>query len=148
MNNKKGFTLAELLIVVAIIAVLTAVAVPIFSTQLEKSREETDIGNLRSAKAAAVAAYLAEEKIDNTNQFGATATGTGANTAYFDASAGKLTATKPSAGYGKGTNTNGGCESFECGTTDYTGASAVSGQLIQVTVTAGTGAVELTWVDP
>ena len=32
-NNKKGFTLAELLIVVAIIAVLVAIAIPVFTTQ-------------------------------------------------------------------------------------------------------------------
>lgn len=35
-NIKKGFTLAELLIVVAIIAVLVAISIPIFSSQLEK----------------------------------------------------------------------------------------------------------------
>lgn len=37
--SRKGFTLAELLIVVAIIAVLVAVAIPVFGSQLEKSRE-------------------------------------------------------------------------------------------------------------
>ena len=57
-NNKKGFTLAELLIVVAIIAVLVAIAIPIFTTQLEKSREATDVANVRSAYAEAVADYL------------------------------------------------------------------------------------------
>ena len=36
-ENKKGFTLAELLIVVAIIAVLVAISIPIFTSQLEKS---------------------------------------------------------------------------------------------------------------
>lgn len=36
--NRKGFTLAELLIVVAIIAVLVAVAIPIFGSQLEKKQ--------------------------------------------------------------------------------------------------------------
>lgn len=50
-KNNKGFTLAELLIVVAIIAVLTAIAIPVFTTQLEKSRESTDLANLRSAYA-------------------------------------------------------------------------------------------------
>ena len=46
-KNNKGFTLAELLIVVAIIAVLVAIAIPIFNSQLEKSRESTDIANVR-----------------------------------------------------------------------------------------------------
>ena len=57
-NNKKGFTLAELLIVVAIIAVLVAIAIPVFSSQLEKSREATDLANIRSAYATLVADYL------------------------------------------------------------------------------------------
>ena len=56
--NKKGFTLAELLIVVAIIAVLVAIAIPIFTTQLEKSKEQTDAANLRAAYAVAAAAVL------------------------------------------------------------------------------------------
>lgn len=47
MRNKKGFTLAELLIVVAIIAVLVAIAIPIFTNQLEKAREATDQANIR-----------------------------------------------------------------------------------------------------
>lgn len=59
-NNNKGFTLAELLIVVAIIAVLVAIAIPVFTTQLEKSREATDISNVRSAYAEAMAAYMAD----------------------------------------------------------------------------------------
>ncbi len=57
-NNKKGFTLAELLIVVAIIAVLVAIAIPIFTSQLEKSREATDLANIRSGYAEVVTAYL------------------------------------------------------------------------------------------
>ena len=57
-NNKKGFTLAELLIVVAIIAVLVAIAIPVFTTQLEKSREATDAANVRAAYATLVTQYL------------------------------------------------------------------------------------------
>ena len=61
-RNQKGFTLAELLIVVAIIAVLVAIAIPVFTTQLEKSREATDVANVRSAYADVVAAYITEGK--------------------------------------------------------------------------------------
>lgn len=57
-NNRKGFTLAELLIVVAIIAVLVAVAIPVFTAQLEKSREATDLSNIRAAYAECSAALL------------------------------------------------------------------------------------------
>lgn len=57
-ENKKGFTLAELLIVVAIIGVLVAVSIPIFTAQLQKARRATNQANARSAKAEAVAEYL------------------------------------------------------------------------------------------
>ena len=50
-KSRKGFTLAELLIAVAIIAVLVAVAIPIFGSQLEKSREAADLANVRAAYA-------------------------------------------------------------------------------------------------
>lgn len=58
-NNKKGFTLAELLIVVAIIAVLTAVAIPIFTGQLNKSKYSSDLANARSIYSELSADYLA-----------------------------------------------------------------------------------------
>ena len=57
-TNKKGFTLAELLIVVAIIGVLVAISIPIFITQLERSREATDLANVRSAYAQVMAAAI------------------------------------------------------------------------------------------
>lgn len=60
--NKKGFTLAELLIVVAIIAVLVAISIPIFTSQLEKSRDATDEANIRSAIAEVTAAVLSDDK--------------------------------------------------------------------------------------
>lgn len=63
-NGKKGFTLAELLIVVAIIAVLVAISIPIFSAQLEKSREATDEANIRSAYAEVSADMLTNESSD------------------------------------------------------------------------------------
>ena len=57
-EDNKGFTLAELLIVVAIIGVLVAISIPIFSKQLEKARDATSVANLRSAYAEAMAEYL------------------------------------------------------------------------------------------
>ena len=60
-NNKKGFTLAELLIVVAIIAVLVAISIPVFTSQLEKAREATDAANLRSAYAAGMADAISND---------------------------------------------------------------------------------------
>jgi type IV pilus assembly protein PilA len=57
-KNNKGFTLAELLIVVAIIAVLVAIAIPIFNSQLEKAREATDIANVRDIYAEVAVGLL------------------------------------------------------------------------------------------
>lgn len=79
-ERREGFTMAELLIVVAIVAVLVAIAIPVFTSQLEKSREATDEANLRSAYAECSAAALT-----NTSTPGVTVT-PGAN--------GLVTATK------------------------------------------------------
>ena len=51
-RSKKGFTLAELLIVVAIIAVLVAISIPIFTSQLKKARLAVDHSAIRDAYAA------------------------------------------------------------------------------------------------
>lgn len=56
-RSKNGFTLAELLIVVAIIAVLVAVSIPIFNGQLEKARRAVDMQNARIIKSALTNAY-------------------------------------------------------------------------------------------
>ena len=64
--NKKGFTLAELLVVVAIIGVLVAISIPIFTSQLEKAREATDAANLRSAYAELMADAITDENSTKT----------------------------------------------------------------------------------
>ncbi len=50
-NNNKGFTLAELLVVVAILAILVAVAIPVFGNALDNARKTADDANIRSAYA-------------------------------------------------------------------------------------------------
>ena len=59
--NKGGFTLAELLIVVAIIGILVAIAIPQFGNQIERSREAVDLSALRSAYSEALAAFTTSE---------------------------------------------------------------------------------------
>jgi prepilin-type N-terminal cleavage/methylation domain-containing protein len=71
-QNRKGFTLAELLIVVAIIGVLVAISIPIFSSQLEKAREATDAANIRSQYAQVMAEAITDGgDVDGRKMFGA-----------------------------------------------------------------------------
>ena len=57
-KQNKGFTLAELLIVVAIIGVLVAISIPIFIAQLKKARFAVNQSNARSAMSAAITCFL------------------------------------------------------------------------------------------
>lgn len=60
LNSKKGFTLMEMLIVVAIIAVLVAIAIPTFSGALTKAQEGADVANVRAAYAEITMSYLTD----------------------------------------------------------------------------------------
>lgn len=57
-EEKGGFTLAELLIVVAIVLVLVAIAVPVFTGALDKAEDAVKAANERSVKAEATTAYM------------------------------------------------------------------------------------------
>ncbi len=63
-RNDKGFTIAELLIVIAIIAVLISISIPVFHSQLEKSRQAVDLSNARN-----IEAVLATSVNDGTIEF-------------------------------------------------------------------------------
>jgi len=87
--SRGGFTIAELLIVLMIIGILVGVSVPVFTAQLEKTREATDIANERDCKAIAVSSFLN----DGTN-----------GTFFYDAASGCLmTTSEDIIVYGKGT---------------------------------------------
>lgn len=58
LKSKKGFTLMEMLIVVAIIGVLAAIAIPVFSMSLDGAKKATDEANYRAAKASSTVEYL------------------------------------------------------------------------------------------
>ena len=133
----------ELLITVAIIGVLVAISIPIFTSQLEKAREATDEANLRAAYAEGTADLLTEtvgtSKITFTD---------GKATYYYNTTTGALDASGNACGKGtanvvesgtdayaafKGTATTGGME--------YNGGD-VSGKKIQVVLHEGTSSSE------
>ena len=60
-NNEKGFTLLEMMIVVAIIAVIVVISIPVFTGVMEKGREATDLANVRSAYAEVMIAAIQED---------------------------------------------------------------------------------------
>ena len=51
-KNKKGFTLVELMVVVAIMGILVAVAVPVYNNATEKARINTCQTNCRTIESA------------------------------------------------------------------------------------------------
>lgn len=60
LSKNGGFTLIEMLIVVAIIAILVAVSIPLVNGALDKARQATDDANLRAAQAVGMVTYLNE----------------------------------------------------------------------------------------
>lgn len=58
LKNKKGFTLIEMLVVVAIIAILVAISIPMVSGALDKARKAADDANLQAAKSVALLAEM------------------------------------------------------------------------------------------
>ena len=71
-RNKKGFTLVEMLIVVAIIAILIVVSVPLIGSSLDKAREAVDAANERSATGLATIYYLTSENAGDNFDTGVT----------------------------------------------------------------------------
>ena len=121
-KNKKGFTLMEMLIVVAIIVILVAVSMPVFSSQLVKAKDAANDANVRAAKAVAVAEYLSESKA--------------AGTYKYDAATGKLE-TSVTEGYGKAV-TEDTSKGFE---------QVGDGQVVQVVIADdGAATVTTSWV--
>lgn len=62
LKKQNGFTLVEMLIVVAIIAILIAVSIPMVGSALERSRVAVDQANERDAIGLATTQYLTEKE--------------------------------------------------------------------------------------
>ncbi len=118
-HSKKWFTLAELLIVVAIIAVLVAISIPVFTTQLEKSKEATDLANIRAAYAQASVNALDADNNQNGIAYSVAMTQNDDNKGwqYIDAHVAGSTATIPNVHKGQyvkvTVNGNTGVATFE-----------------------------------
>ena len=62
-SGKKGFTLMEMLIVVAIIAILVAIAIPTYTNALTKAKEATDLANVRAYYAETVMKHMLDDEV-------------------------------------------------------------------------------------
>ena len=79
-KNNKGFSLVELIVVIAIMAVLVGVLAPTLIGNIEKSRESKDLQNLDTIRQAAVTA------LSNENAYSAAISKAGTSTATYTSS--------------------------------------------------------------
>ena len=63
-NNKKGFTIIELVIVIAVIAILAGVLIPTFSTVIKKANISSDQQAVRQMNTALAAEGVMDENVD------------------------------------------------------------------------------------
>lgn len=82
LRRQAGFTLVELLIVVAIIAILAAISIPLVSGSLERARKAADQANERAARATAVIYLLTGNGYEWNNS--------GGQSLWYDAECGQL----------------------------------------------------------
>ena len=101
LKKQGGFTLVEMLIVVAIIAILIAVSIPLVGSALEKAREATDAANERGFKASLVSGHLLYQAGMSDGIEVKASTDTETHVYSYDAVNGKVSDTAITPGYGK-----------------------------------------------
>lgn len=67
LNNKKGFSLIELIVVVGILGILAAVAIPRVTTSLDDARDSANNANARIIRNAIEFALVEEDLVINTD---------------------------------------------------------------------------------
>ncbi len=152
--TKKGFTLAELLIVVAILAILVAVSIPIFTAKLADAKKATDEANMRACKALVANAIITGE-FSNSSWYSPSVGGN--HFANYDAENGCLVSTMAGSsvkGYGQGSKIKGETNA-PAGSGFYTfinesedALSAQEGFYLTVAVEEETGYYMIYWVTP
>jgi len=65
MKNQKGFTLVELMVVIAIIGIITAIAIPYYNNYKQTACDQAGLADLYNVKAA-VQKYLTDETLKGT----------------------------------------------------------------------------------
>lgn len=95
-GSKSGFTLVELIVVIAILGILAGIAVPAYSGYIKKANEAADYAQLDAIKTAVVFAYTDKHVKDDdfkdiTKITVAPATGTGAKGSAVTIYAGNTT---------------------------------------------------------
>lgn len=91
-NNKKGFTIVELVIVIAVIAILAAVLIPTFGNMIKKANDSKALQEATNIYKE----FLADDKDANISNGVAAIdayikVGTGNDVTYFEVENGKLT---------------------------------------------------------